>query len=107
MLQDITAEVKAIAGIESVTTGEVSTTRVSAPVVHTGTPLPSTSKGESESKLSFVIVSVAGGVAMLSIISIGCFWYRRLSSIAGKSSSGGPRDRQRDHAGRVTTTQWH
>jgi hypothetical protein len=83
MLQDITSEVKAIDGIESVVTGDVSTSIVEAPAIHTTSVSPSTA--ESQSKLSFIVGSLAGGVAMLSMVSCGCLLYRRIARSAHKN----------------------
>jgi hypothetical protein len=84
MIQEITAEVGAIAGIESVTTGEVSTSIVSVPTLQTTSASPS--RSENKSKLSFIVGSLAGGVAMLSLVSCGCLLYRRIGRGARKNA---------------------
>jgi hypothetical protein len=83
MLKDITTQVNAIDGIESVTTGEISTNIVSPPTLQKTSASPS--KPESESKLSFIVGSLAGGVAMLSMVSCGCLVYRRIGRGAQKN----------------------
>jgi hypothetical protein len=83
MLKDITTQVKGMAGIESVTTGQISTNIVNPPTLQTTSAFPSTP--ESESKLSFIVGSLAGGAAMLSTISCCCLLYRRIGRGAQKN----------------------
>merc|ERR1712232_1145832 len=83
MLQDIASEVNAVVGIGTATTGTVSATFVRAPTVQSR---PATAPAEGESKLSFVIGSVAGGVAMLSLMSVSCFLYRHVSQSGSKDT---------------------
>jgi len=81
MLDELIAEVKEVPGIQTATTGAITATLVSTPVVQITTQaLGSTTQPpspQSSSKLPFIIGSVCGGAAIVSVLAAGCCLWRK------------------------------
>jgi hypothetical protein len=84
LLADMTAGVRAVPGIEAVTTGVVSVIIISEPVVQSDAAREPAVPSSQKSKLPFIIGSIVGGIALLSCISLSCILYRRCCDVVQK-----------------------